>query len=217
MNNPFTNPPIKPDTQDGHYDHAELGLANRNSGTLLETLALDITPSGAHYLLTHFDTPILDPNIHRLQFEGAFANPFEMNMNQIRSLPQITIPVTLECAGNGRAGLSPRRYSMPWGVEAVGTSEWIGTPLAPLIAQASPKSDVVEISFTGADYGYDDGVGHYFGRSLTLDQLGTLDVILAYGMNGQPLLPQHGAPLRIVVPGWYGMASVKWLDRIGEH
>ena len=214
MNNPFTNSPTKPDTQDGRYDDAERGLANRNSGTLLETLALDITPSGAHYLLTHFDTPILNTESHRLRFEGAFANPFEMDMNQIRSLPQVMMPVTLECAGNGRAGLSPRKYSMPWGVEAVGTSEWIGTPLAPLIAQASPKADVVDISFTGADYGYDNGVGHYFGRSLTLDQLSALDVLLVHGMNGQPLLPQHGAPLRIIVPGWYGMASVKWLDKI---
>ncbi|MDG2406372.1 MAG: sulfite oxidase [Paracoccaceae bacterium] len=214
MSKPFTNPPATPDTQDGLYDDAERELANRNSGTLLETLVLDITPSGAHYLLTHFDTPILDADSHRLRFEGFFSNPFEMDMDQIRSQPQITMPVTLECAGNGRVGLSPRRYSMPWDVEAVGTSEWTGTPLAPLIARAIPKADVVEISFTGADFGYVDGIGHYFGRSLTLDQLDTLDVLLVYEMNGRPLLPQHGAPLRIVVPGWYGMASVKWLDRV---
>lgn len=214
MSNPFTNPPTKPATRDGLYDDSERGLANRNPGTLLETLTLDITPSGAHYLLTHFDTPILAADSHKLRLEGAFTNPFELDMDQIRNLPQVTMPVTLECAGNGRAGLSPRRYSMPWRSEAVGTSEWIGTPLAPLIARARPKADVVEISFTGTDFGYSDGVGHYFGRSLTLDQLDVLDVLLVYEMNGQALLPQHGAPLRIVVPGWYGMASVKWLDSI---
>ena len=130
MNNPFTNSSTKPDTEYGLYDDAELSLANRNSGTLLETLALDITPSGAHYLLTHFDTPILPAESHRLRFEGAFANPFEIDLDQIRALPKVTMPVTLECAGNGRAGISPRRYSMPWAFEAVGTSECAGTPLA---------------------------------------------------------------------------------------
>ena len=103
---------------------------------------------------------------------------------------------------------------MPWAYEAVGTSDWTGTPLAPLIERAVPHSEVIEISFTGADYGYDAGVGHYFGRSLTLNQIKNLEVLLVYDMNGQPLLPQHGAPLRIIVPGWYGMASVKWLKTV---
>ena len=214
MNNPFVNPKKKPDTEDGVYDDFERGLANRNSGTLLETLALDITPLGAHYLLTHFDTPIIDSNEHRLHFEGAFENPFHLDMKQIRSLPKVTMPITLECSGNGRTKISPRRYSMPWAYEAVGTSEWTGTPLAPLIKRARPHSEVIEISFTGVDYGYDAGVGHYFGRSLTLNQIRNLEVLLVYDMNGQPLLPQHGAPLRIIVPGWYGMASVKWLKKV---
>ena len=87
-------------------------------------------------------------------------------------------------------------------------------PTCPINRVAKPHSEVVEISFTGVDYGYDGGVGHYFGRSLTLDQLKNLEVLLVYDMNGQPLLPQHGAPLRIIVPGWYGMASVKWLNKI---
>ena len=93
---------------------------------------------GAHYLLTHFDTPIIDPNEHRLHFEGAFKNPFHLDMEHIRSLPSVTMPVTLECSGNGRTKISPRRYSMPWAYEAVGTSEWTGTPLAPLIERADP-------------------------------------------------------------------------------
>lgn len=201
-------------TQDDLFSRAEVGLANRNSGILLETLALDITPSGLHYLLIHFDVPILDAESHLLTFGGAFGNPFELTLAEIHTLPQITVPVTLECAGNGRSGLSPRSHSMPWMYEAVGTSQWTGTPLAPLIRQASPQDDVVEISFIGADYGYDKACGHYYGRSLTLDQLEELNVLLVHSMNGQPLLPQHGAPLRIIVPGWYGMASVKWLRTI---
>ncbi len=214
MGNPFTYPAKVQNKDTNMYFEAELGLANRNSGTILETLACDITPMGAHYLLTHFDTPILDMRDHLLRFEGAFNNPFVMSMNEIRNLPKITMPVTMECAGNGRAGLSPRKCSMPWKYEAVGTSEWSGTLLAPLIKKASPQFDVVDISFTGADFGFNEGIGHNFGRSLTLEQLETLDVFLVYEMNGQPLLPQHGAPLRIVVPGWYGMASVKWLNAI---
>ena len=214
MTNPFIDAVPKPVTQTGVFSEIETRLANRNSGILLETLALDITPAGAHYLLTHFDVPLLDKSNHQLKFEGAFAAPMTLNMEDIRARPAVTRPVTLECAGNGRAGFDPRHFSMPWAYEAVGTSEWTGTPLAPLIAEAQPLADAVEISFAGADFGYDGGVGHYFGRALTLEQLEELDVMLVHGMNGAPLLPQHGAPLRLIVPGWFGMASVKWLARI---
>ena len=208
---PYTN---KPQTTDGIFSQTEVGLANRNSGMLLETLALDVTPTGVHYLLNHFDVPLLDANDHQLTFSGAFDAPYSLDLNEIKSLPQITMPITMECAGNGRAGMSPRSFSMPWMYEAVGTSQWTGTPLAALIEKAKPNTDVVEISFIGADYGYDKGEGHFFGRSLTLKQIKELDVLLVHSMNGLPLLPQHGAPLRIIVPGWYGMASVKWLQKV---
>lgn len=212
--NPFEPYSDKPETMDGIYSQAEVSLANRNSGILLETLGLDITPTGLHYLLNHFDVPLLGGTKHTLKFSGAFEAPCELTMQEIMALPQISMPVTMECAGNGRAGVSPRSHSMPWLYEAVGTSLWTGTKLAPLIKEAMPTKEVVEISFTGADYGFDMGEGHYFGRSLTLDQIEELDILLVYAMNGAPLLPQHGAPLRIIVPGWYGMASVKWLTNI---
>ena len=214
MKNPFAGEIVRPNPIDGLYDDAERSLANRNSGTLLETLSLDITPTGTHYLLTHFDTPIINSEKHVLRFAGDFEKPFEISMEELLRLPKITLPVTLECAGNGRVGISPRRYSMPWGYEAVGTSEWTGTLLWTLIAKAKAKRSVIEFSFTGADFGYDRGVGHFFGRSLTVEQARDLDVILVYEMNGQRLLPQHGSPLRLIVPGWYGMASVKWLTEI---
>ncbi|MDA7426114.1 molybdopterin-dependent oxidoreductase [Thalassococcus lentus] len=210
----FTAYPGKPETQDGLYSEDETRLANRNSGLLLETLRHDITPTGAHYLLIHFDIPHLDAQRHQLEFGAGFDAPYSLSMDDIRALPAVTMPVTLECAGNGRARVSPRSHSMPWGVEAVGTSEWTGTPLAPLIERARPAEGTVDFSFTGADVGFDKGEKHPFGRSLTPQELAELDVLLVYEMNGQPLLPQHGAPLRIVVPGWYGMASVKWLTRI---
>ena len=214
MNNPFTGEVVKFDTIDGLYDDSERSLANRNTGTLLETLSLDITPVGTHYLLTHFDMPIINWQKHVLRFVGDFEKPFNISMEELLALPNVTLPVTLECAGNGRVGMSPRRHSMPWGYEAVGTSEWTGTLLWPLIDEAKVKGSVVEFSFTGADFGYDKGIGHFYGRSLTVEQARDLDVLLVYEMNGQPLLPQHGSPIRLIVPGWYGMASVKWLTEI---
>jgi len=212
--NPFVPYDKKPATVDGLYSPAEVQLANRNHGLLLETLECDVTPTGAHYLLNHFDVPLLEEGDFQLDFCGAFDAPCQLTMADIRALEQRVMPVTLECAGNGRAGVSPRSSSMPWMYEAAGTSLWTGTPLWPLIERMMPARDTLEIAFYGADYGYDMGHGHHFGRSLSLTELQTLDVLLVYEMNGAPLLPQHGAPLRIIVPGWYGMASVKWLNRI---
>jgi DMSO/TMAO reductase YedYZ molybdopterin-dependent catalytic subunit len=211
---PFLPGAPRPEVTEGVFSREEVALANRNSGALLETLGLDVTPTGTHYLLNHFDVPLLSAAEHVLRFEGAFDAPFTLTMDEIRALPQVTRPVTMECAGNGRAGISPRSFSMPWLYEAVGTSEWTGTPLAPLIARARARQPVQDFAFTGADFGFDRGQPHFFGRSLTPDELAELDVMLVWGMNGAPLLPQHGAPLRLIVPGWYGMASVKWLTRI---
>ncbi|MBX2878597.1 MAG: molybdopterin-dependent oxidoreductase [Granulosicoccus sp.] len=203
-----------PDTHDETFSQDEVRLANRNAGTLLDTLHHEITPTGLHYLLTHFDVPDLDADTHTLQFLEGFKAPFSLDLSAIEALPQIDMPVTLECAGNGRAGISPRAHSMPWHYEAVGTSIWTGTPLRPLIERAQPERDTIDIVFTGADEGFDKGIRHHFGRSLNVEQIQSLDVMLVHRMNGQPLLPQHGAPFRLIVPGWYGMASVKWLSRI---
>ncbi len=210
--NPFQPGATRADQPE--FTRDELGLAYRNSGALLELLSRDITPTGTHYLLIHFDVPQIAPETHVLDLKGAFDAPYSLSMAEIMDLPQITRPVTLECAGNGRAGMTPRPLSMPWSYEAVGTSEWTGTPLAPLIERAKPRASVQDFVFTGADFGYDKGVPHHYGRSLTPEELADLDAMLVWGMNGAPLLPQHGAPLRIIVPGWYGMASVKWLTSI---
>ena len=210
----FSSPRSRPVCTTEDFNRDEVRLANRNHGVLLETLKLDVTPIGAHYLLNHFDVPILDEASHMLRLGGAFERPCEFSVADIRAMPAVTMPVTLECAGNGRAGVSPRCQSMPWMHEAVGTSEWTGTPLKPLIDIAGLPSEVCDISFTGADIGFDRGHRHPFGRSLTPEQLHDLEVILVYAMNGQPLMPQHGAPLRLIVPGWFGMASVKWLTDI---
>jgi DMSO/TMAO reductase YedYZ molybdopterin-dependent catalytic subunit len=122
--------------------------------------------------------------------------------------------VTLECAGNGRARISPRPLSQPWLVEAVGTAEWTGTSLRPLLEEAGPLEETGDVVFTGLDRGIQGEVEQQYERSLTLADCRRDEVLLAYAINGQPLPPQHGFPMRLIVPGWYGMASVKWLQGI---
>ena len=129
-------------------------------------------------------------------------------------MPRQTLAVTMECAGNGRARLHPRPMSQPWLYEAIGTAEWTGTPLWPLIEEAGPTSEALEFVFRGADRGFQNEDEHDYGRSLSLADAQRPEVMLAYAMNGEPIQPQHGFPLRLLVPGWYGMTSVKWLRSI---
>ncbi|RKR90745.1 molybdenum-dependent oxidoreductase-like protein [Micromonospora pisi] len=192
----------------------ELQLAARNHGLPLEALRYDVTPVGLHYLLTHYDIPETDAARHTLTIEGRVDHPLVLDLAELRRRPRVTHRVTMECAGNGRALLEPRPVSQPWLVEAVGTADWTGTPLAPLLREAGLSADAIEVLFTGADHGVERGVEQDYQRSLPVPEALREDVLLAYEMNGAPLLPQHGAPLRLVVPGWYGMTHVKWLHRI---
>jgi len=192
----------------------ELALAARNKGIPLEALRYDTTPTGMHYLLVHFDIPAIDVASFRLRVGGNVGRELVLGLEEIRARPSVTMPVTLECAGNGRAKLVPRPISQPWLDEAVGTAEWTGTSLASLLADAGVRPDTVEILFTGADHGIEKGYEHDYARSLALADATRPEVLLAYEMNGRPLEPQHGFPLRLLVPGWYGMTHVKWLTRI---
>jgi DMSO/TMAO reductase YedYZ molybdopterin-dependent catalytic subunit len=194
--------------------HDELQLATRNRGMPLEALRHDVTPVGLHYLLIHFDIPAVDPAAYRLRIDGNVRRPLELSLDDVRARPATTIPVTMECAGNGRARLDPRPLSQPWLHEAIGTAEWTGTPLAGVLDEAGLDEGTVELVFTGADRGIQDEREEDYGRSLTVADATRPEVLLAYGMNGRPLEPQHGFPLRLLVPGWYGMTSVKWLVRI---
>ena len=111
----------------------EIQLALRNRGMPLEGLHYDITPTGMHYLLIHFDIPVADEEAWSLEIGGLVENPVALDMSDIRSRPQVTMPVTMECAGNGRALMEPRAISQPWLLEAIGTAEWTGTPLRPIL------------------------------------------------------------------------------------
>ncbi len=192
----------------------ELALAGRNHALPLEGLLHAVTPVGMHYLLTHFDIPHVDPSAWRLPVTGNVVRPVEFNLAELKSRPSRTLAVTLECAGNGRALMSPRSVSQPWLSEAVGTAEWTGTPLAPLLEQAGIDAGATEVVFTGLDRGVQGEVEHAYERSLPLEEALREDVLLAWAINGQPLPPQHGFPLRLIVPGWYGMTHVKWLAAI---
>jgi len=212
-----TSTPARLAAPDEGIGRDELALATRNHGLPLEALRYDVTPPGLHYVLTHYDIPYVPEDTPwRLTLAGRVRRPLQLDLADLRAFPQVTTRVTLECAGNGRALLTPRPVSQPWLVEAVGTAEWTGVPLRLLLAEAGVEADAVDVVFTGADHGVERGVEQDYQRALPVDvATGTEpEVLVAYAMNGVPLPPQHGWPLRLVVPGWYGMAHVKWLREV---
>lgn len=192
----------------------ELALAARNHGMPLELLRHDVTPLGAHYLLTHYDVPYADSDTWRVDVTGLVERELSLSMADLRRRREVTRPVTMECAGNGRARLSPRPVSQPWLHEAVGTMQWTGTPLADVLREAGLRAGAVDVVFTGADHGVERGVEQDYARSLPVDVAVDGEALLVWGCNGVDLPPQHGFPVRLLVPGWYGMASVKWLRTI---
>ncbi|HSF29396.1 MAG TPA: sulfite oxidase [Candidatus Tectomicrobia bacterium] len=197
-----------------HIFKEELQLAQRNRGMPLEGLRYAVTPTGMQYLLIHYDIPEVNVDAWRLNVAGLVSTPLSLTLEDITKRPARTITGTMECAGNGRALLSPRRISQPWLFEAIGTAEWTGTPLRGILEDAGVRHDVTEFVFTGLDRGVEGGEVQYYQRSLSVSEALREEVLVAYEMNGEPLQPQHGYPLRLLVPGWYGMASVKWLERI---
>lgn len=192
----------------------ELQLAARNHGMPLEALRWPVTPVGLHYVLVHYDIPLVDPASWHLRIDGAVDRPCSLSLADLAAFPPVTVVTTMECAGNGRAHLDPRPVSQPWLLEAVGTAAWRGARLKDVLAGVGLAGDAVELVFTGADRGVEGDVEQDYARSLTLDEADRDEVVLAYEVNGVPLPPQHGYPLRLVVPGWYGMTNVKWLRSI---
>lgn len=192
----------------------ELGLAARNHAMPMEALRWDTTPAGLHYVLVHYDIPEIDPETWRLNVRGAVETPLELSLDSLAGMPQHTVRVTLECAGNGRAFLDPRPISQPWLTGAVGTADWTGVSLRNVLAGAGIRQEAVDVVFRGADHGTERGVEQDYERALPIGETQRPEVLLATEMNGAPLPFQHGFPVRLVVPGWYGMAHVKWLTDI---
>jgi DMSO/TMAO reductase YedYZ molybdopterin-dependent catalytic subunit len=178
-----------------------------------------LTPNELFYVRSHFPTPKLTKEDYRLAVIGKVDTPLSLTLDALKSLPTATIPMTLECAGNGRVFLTPPATGVQWETGAVSTAEWMGARLSDVLAQAGIQKDAVEIVLEGADKGEirnppRPGVPIPFARSLPIRKEFLRDVILAYKMNGEELSPAHGYPIRAAVPGHYGMASVKWLSRL---
>jgi DMSO/TMAO reductase YedYZ molybdopterin-dependent catalytic subunit len=184
-----------------------------NAETPFERQTGVITPAARHYVRDHFQIPEAPA---RLAIEGAVRAQLQLDLDDIRSLPPRSLVVTLECAGNGRAFVDPPVAGEQWRTGAVSTAEWTGASLRAVLEMAQPLATAVEVLCIGADAGTPADVGTRiaFERSLPIADAMRDDVLLAYAMNGEDLPPEHGAPLRLIVPGWYGMASVKWLTRL---
>lgn len=182
-----------------------------NAETRLEGLKALTTPAGRHYVRTHFAMPAPPRSI---VIEGT--RTVTLSVDDLRGLPARAHFVTLECAGNGRRFLSPPVPGEQWALGAVGTAEWTGAPLVRLLERAGVPVDTIEVVFQGADEGVPKDLGKRiaYERSLPLETALREDVLVAYAMEHEPIPTEHGGPLRLVVPGWYGMASVKWLSRI---
>lgn len=185
----------------------------------LSSLDSWITPTDRFYIRSHFsELPRLNSSSWRLVVDGEVSRPLSLSLPDILAMPETEIVTTLECAGNSRSYTTPPSEGLAFRHGAVSTARWKGVPLNHLLDLAGLQASALELVFEGADQGREeeDGVAFdlNFRRSLTIDMARRSDILLAYRMNGEALTPDHGFPLRLIVPGWYAMASVKWLTRI---
>lgn len=176
-----------------------------------------LTPNDLFYIRSHFKAPVLDRQDYKLSIGGAVGKPFTISYEELLAMPSVTRPATLECAGNGRIFLIPQVKGAQWQLGAVSTAEWTGVPLTALLDRAGVDPQACELLFEAADTGkpreepIPPGDTSY---SRSLSYAKAKDVIIAYQMNGEEIPLDHGFPLRAIVPGHYGMASVKWLTHV---
>ncbi|HZQ37825.1 MAG TPA: sulfite oxidase [Dehalococcoidia bacterium] len=188
-----------------------------NGETAIPALLGSVVMPNAHfYVRNHFHIPALDPADWRLQVGGLVDEPLRLSLADLRAMRSQTLVATLECAGNGRTLYEPPIDGEQWDLGAVSTAEWTGVPLVEVLDRARPRASAQTVLFRGADQGAVDGATRAiaFERSLSLDDARGSGALLAYAMNGEPLPLQHGFPLRVIVPSWYAVASVKWLAAI---
>ena len=209
---------------DVHQAREQLVMINPdpfNAEAPPRALDSEITPTRQHYVRSNFALPAHNGT---LSVGGAVAQPLTLTLADLRALPVVEHAVTLECAGNGRLDARPLPAGEPWGGYAVSTALWRGARLSDVLAQARPHADGVEARFTGADSGSyrhtpvlpETGDTLSFVRSLALAHAAdpASEILIAYDMNGEPLEPDYGSPFRLIVPRWFAVASVKWLQRI---
>ena len=210
------------DPEDACKDAIESGLVVRrvhplNCETSIPALIGGVvTPNERFYLRNHFHLPTLDPETYRLSVTGLVEREQSFSLRELRAMRSQSRMITLECAGNGRSLFNPPAEGEKWNLGAVSTAEWTGVPLREVLAHASVLKHAREVLFRGADRGKVEGRAEpvHFERSLRVDDPNLDDALLAYAMNGEALSVPHGFPLRLIVPGWYAVTSIKWLTEI---
>lgn len=191
----FSDQPPKPPSERGLLDWNELDSF--------------ITPNDKFFNVSHYNKPIVNVESWNLEISGLVENPIKLTIDEIKSRPKKDVTFTLECSGN---------HGFPTFTGAIGNAKWGGTPLAPILKEAGIKEDGIEVIFFGHDEGEEKRRGvtmrQNFARSMSVEDALQDTNLLCYEMNGVPLPQPNGAPLRLIAPGWYGIACVKWLKRI---
>jgi sulfite oxidase len=176
-----------------------------------------LTPNALFFVRNHGDVPEVDPAAFRLEVKGAVRQTLSLSLADLAGFPRHEVTATIQCAGNRRSELAtakPIPHELPWASEAVSNARWAGIRLADVLEAAGPAAHARHAAFCGLDDTERHGHRFHFGGSIPLDKAMQREVLLATEMNGEPLPPVHGYPLRVVVPGWIGARSVKWLHKI---
>ena len=188
--------------------------ANPKPGGVLNLLKWEdldsrITPNDKFFGIMHYEWPSIDEATWKLEIDGLVRRPLTFTLSEIKSRSRREVDFTLECSGN---------HGFPWFIGGIGTARWAGTPLAAILQEAEPLKNGIEVVFVGTDAGEetikDTKVRQNFARSMSLVDALSSATLLCYEMNGEPLPERNGYPLRLIAPGWYGIANVKWLKRI---
>ena len=174
-----------------------------------EKLESWITPNDQFFFVAHHGQPEIDEQTWSLDLGGLVERPATLTLDDLKARPRQEVDFTIECSGN---------HGLPFVTGAIGNARWAGTPLAPILEEVGVKEGGIEVVFFGRDVGEfevrDTQITQNFARSMSLEEAMSPHNLLAYEMNGEPLPQANGFPLRLIAPGWYGVANVKWLDRI---